>query len=550
MAIDGDFDFIVVGAGSAGATVARRLADHPQNRVLLLEAGGSDRHLYVSMPSGVGEIHRRRMFEWGYETVPQPELDGRRLPQPRGKILGGSSSINGMIFVRGHPDDYNRWAREGAAGWSYADVLPYFKKLENHSGRTSPYRGTDGPVSTQKGGCENPLFGAFIQAGKEAGYPVTEDCNGYQQEGFGPFDANISGGVRFNTSRSYLKSAPRNLHVVSHAQVDRVLFEGKRATGIVVEHSGLRKTVMARKGVVLSAGTVGSPSILMRSGIGQGDTLSSLGIAPVHNLAGVGRNLQDHLELQFDWTCTEPISLYTHTKWYNTILGGLRWLAFKNGPFAYNHLEAGAFLHSKAGVAHPDIQIHFMPVCMEDQEKFIIKRHGFRIHIGPLRSKSRGTVELSTSSLHSAPLIDPNHMSTQEDWEEMRTCFPLAREIFAQPAMAQFMGEEIRPGPTIASQDEIDAHIRRAAVSAHHLCGTCKMGVDASAVVGPDCAVHGISGLYVVDASVMPSITSGNLHAPTVMIAEKAADHILGKQVLAPVSLPFAKRENWATSQR
>jgi len=545
-----DFDYVVVGSGSAGAIIARRLAEDPHRRVLLLEAGSTDNKLFIKMPLGVGEIHNKRLFDWGYSSEPQKNLNGRSLHQPRGKVLGGSSSINGMIFNRGNPLDYERWQQEGAHGWSYADVLPYFKKLESYSGQSSPYRGDTGLLSAQKGKCENPLFGAFIRAGQQAGYPVTEDVNGFQQEGFGPYDATIQGGYRCSASFAYLKNPPANLVIETGATTDKVMVENGRAVGVIYRHKGQLKQVRTQNEVILCAGAVGSPKILLQSGIGPAKDLNKLGIEVVKDIAGVGANLQDHLEIQFDFACTQPITLYNQAKFHNMIRVGVQWLWNQTGHCAFNHLEAGAFIRSRPGVRHPDIQYHFMPLCLTKPNSFDMTEHGFRVHVGPLRSQSKGFVKLRSTDPDDSPIIDPQHMSCEEDWQEMRACFTLTREIFSQQAFTPYMGREIWPGSHVKTEDDFDDYIRERSVSAHHLCGTCRMGTDEKSVVDPECRVIGIDGLRVVDASIIPSMTSGNLHAPVSMMAEKAADHIRGFGLLDPEPLPFYEASDWQTNQR
>ncbi|MCI4644772.1 MAG: choline dehydrogenase [Hyphomonadaceae bacterium] len=546
----GRFDYVVVGAGSAGATIAHRLAEDPHRRILLLEAGPRDNKLLVRMPAGVGELHGRRLYEWDYATEPQTNLNGRRLPQPRGKILGGSSSINGMIFIRGHALDYDRWEAEGAHGWSYQDVLPYFRKLESHTGRLSPYRGTDGPVGTLKGPCHNPLFGAFIRAGEQAGYPVTSDVNGYQQEGFGPYDANIKDGYRHSASLAYLQAPPENLTIATEADAKSLIIENGRAVGVTYTQAGQERQAYAESEVIVSSGAIGSPMLLLRSGIGPAEDLHALGIPVVADLPGVGQNLHDHLEIQFDFGCQQPITLYREFQPHTQIMIGLRWLLNRTGPCAQNHLEAGAFIRSRPGIRHPDIQYHFMPMCLTDPRKFKITEHGFRVHVGPLRTKSRGFVKLRSADPDARPIIDPNHMSHEDDWTEMRACFDHTREIFSQKAFEPYIGREIWPGTNVSTREEQDEYVRARSVSAHHLCGTCRMGSDEEAVVDPECRVRGIDGLRVADASIIPSITSGNLHAPSLMIGEKAADHIRGFGMEAPLPLPHYQAENWQTAQR
>lgn len=531
------FDYIVVGGGSAGAVIAGRLAEERALRVLLLEAGPRDRHMMIDMPAGVSVLHDQRLFDWNYSTVPQERLSGRRLPQPRGKVLGGSSSINGMIFIRGHAQDYDRWEREGAVGWSYADVLPYFIRFERYAGRPSPYRGSSGPVTVRPGRSKSPLTEAFLEAGRQAGFLATDDVNGSQQEGFGNFDAIIGGGRRCSSSRAYLSGAGANLTVLTGALTLDLVMDGRRVIGVRALVEGHPRQFFADREVILSAGAVNSPQILMNSGVGPADALSACGVKVRHDLTGVGANLHDHLEVQVDFRCAEPVSLFKDVTGWRRYWNGLEWILFHSGVCASNHLEAGAFLRSRSDVPHPDIQFHFVPMCLTDQSRVVIREHGFRTHVGPLRTGSRGAIRLRSDDPLQPPLIDPNHMSTDDDWREMRAAIALAREVFSQKAFDRFRGEEIWPGAEVRSPSEVDDFIRAHAVSAHHLCGSCRMGEDDRAVVDPECRVRGLERLRVVDASIMPSITSGNLHAPALMIGEKAADLILGRAPLPRLNL-------------
>ncbi|MCB2102810.1 MAG: choline dehydrogenase [Rhodobacterales bacterium] len=548
-------DVIIVGAGSAGCVLAHRLSADPKTRVLLLESGGSDRSLFIQMPTALSIPMNSPKYDWRYHTEPEPHLDGRRLHCPRGRVLGGSSSINGMAYVRGHALDYDRWATQGADGWAYADVLPYFRRAETHALGADAYRGGDGPLNTsRRDGRTTPLYAAFVAAGRQAGYPVTADPNGFQQEGFGPMDMTVHKGRRWSTANAYLKPALSrpNLRVETGVEVDRVVIEDGRATGVVVRRGGRTVTHRAAREVILSAGPLNSPKLLMLSGIGPGDHLAEAGVPVVHDLPGVGANLQDHLELYVQQGCTKPVTLYRHMSWWGKARIGLRWLLFKDGLGATNHFETGAFIRSRPGVPHPDIQYHFLPIAMSYDGSSLTERHGFQAHVGPMRSKSRGRVRLAGPDPAAPPSILFNYMSHPDDWADMRACVRLTREIFGQDAFAPFRGDEIAPGPDVTSDDAIDAFVRRTVQSAYHPSCTCPMGPDpaAGAVVDAAGRVHGLTGLRVVDSSVMPSITTGNLNAPTIMVAEKMADAIMGRPPLPRSDAPACESAGWRERQR
>jgi len=548
------FDIVIVGAGSAGCVLADRLSADGTRRVLLLEYGGSDASIFIQMPSALSIPMNMPKFNWFYHTEPEPHLNGRSLHTPRGKVLGGSSSINGLVYVRGNPQDFERWAHEGAAGWSYRDVLPYFRRAEKRAEGGDHYRGGSGKLDTCYGTLKNPLHAAWLAAAAEAGYPQSADINGFQQEGFGRMDMTVGNGSRCSAAKAYLKPAMRrpNLKVLTHALATRIVFEGRRARALEYTHGGGTQRVEVGGELILSGGPINSPQLLKLSGVGPAAELRSHGIEVVHDLPGVGENLQDHLEFYFQVACKEPITLYSSINLWSRALIGARWLLRKDGLGATNHFETCGFIRSRAGIAYPDIQYHFLPMAVAYDGSTLAQEHGFQAHVGPMRSKSRGWVRLASKDPREKPKILFNYLSHPDDWTEMRACVRLTREIFAQPAFDRYRGREIQPGANVQSDAQIDEFIRAKVESAYHPSCSCKMGAadDRMAVVDPQTRVYGLEGLRVVDSSIMPSVTTGNLNAPTIMLAEKAADHILGKGLLPIEDAPYYVASNWRTAQR
>ncbi len=548
------FDYIIVGAGSAGSVLADRLTEDGRSTALALEYGGSDRALIIQMPAALSLPMNSNIYNWGYRSEPEPHLGGRRVNCPRGKVLGGSSSINGLVYVRGNPLDFERWAEQGAKGWGYADVLPYFRRSETFRGGGDAWRGHDGPLVTSHGLKRTPLYEAFIEAGRQAGYAVSADLNGERQEGFGWFDMTVKDGVRWSTANAFLRPAMKrpNLTVVTHALATRIAFDGRRATGVHYRRAGVDALAKARREVILCAGAINSPQLLKLSGVGPAAELRALGIDVVADRAGVGENLQDHLEFYFQVASKQPITLYRHTGLFGRARVGLQWLARGRGLGASNHFEAGGFIRSRAGVRYPDIQFHFLPMAVAYDGSTLAREHGFQAHVGPMRSKSRGWIQLASSDPADPPKIRFNYMSHPDDWAEMRACVRLTREIFAQKAFDPYRGREIQPGADRASDEAIDAFVRDHVESAYHPCGACRMGAidDPLAVVDPQARVIGVDSLRVVDSSIMPSITNGNLNAPTIMIGEKAADMILGREPLPASNAAYFAANDWETRQR
>ncbi|MEM7440520.1 MAG: choline dehydrogenase [Pseudomonadota bacterium] len=556
----GDFaaaDFVIVGAGSAGCAMAYRLSEDGKHSVIVIEHGGTDAGPFIQMPGALSYPMNMARYDWGYQTEPEPALGGRRLAAPRGKVIGGSSSINGMVYVRGHMRDFDKWAEMGATGWSGADVLPYYHRLENWDGSghggDPDWRGNDGPLNVQRGSRDNPLNTAFVEAGRQAGYQVTDDYNGQQQEGFGPMDQTVHNGERWSAAKAYLKPALKRDNVrLIRGLASRVTFEGKRATGVEVVINGKTEVIRAGRDVVIAASAFNSPALLLRSGIGPAAELRALGIEVRADRPGVGRNLQDHLELYIQAKSKQPITLYKYWNLLGKAYVGARWLFTKTGPGASNQFESAAFIRSKPGVEYPDIQYHFLPIAVRYDGQIAPEGHGFQAHVGPMRSASRGAVTLRSADPKEPPKLAFNYMSHPQDWEDFRTCIRLTREIFAQPAFEPFYDGEIQPGAGVQSDDELNDFIREHAESAYHPCGTCRIGSadDPHAVVDPECRVIGVDGLRVADSSVFPQITNGNLNGPSIMVGEKASDHILGRHPLPPSNAEPWVHPNWQSAQR
>jgi choline dehydrogenase len=546
-------DFVIIGSGSAGSAMAYRLSEDGRNSVIVVEYGGSDAGPFIQMPAALSFPMNMSLYDWGFASEPEPHLGGRVLATPRGKVLGGSSSINGMVYVRGHARDFDHWAEAGATGWSHVDVLPYFKRMENVEGGEEGWRGTDGPLHVQRGPRRNPLYAAFVEAGRQAGFETTEDYNGSKQEGFGPMEQTIHRGRRWSAANAYLRPALKRGKVsLVKGLAQRVVIENHRATGVEVLVRGEVVRIGARREVVVAASSINSPKLLMLSGIGPAEMLRANGIEVVADRPGVGQNLQDHLELYIQQESLQPITLYSKLNLFSKALIGAQWLFFKSGLGASNHFEAAAFVRSAAGVDYPDIQYHFIPVAIRYDGKAAAKAHGFQAHVGPMRSKSRGSVALRSPDPRDKPVIRFNYMSHEDDWRDFRHSIRLTREIFAQPAFDPYRGREISPGDHAVSDDELDDHIRQHVESAYHPCGTCRMGRadDRKAVVDPECRVIGVEGLRVADSSIFPRITNGNLNAPSIMVGEKASDHILGRQPLPPSNQEPWINPRWRESDR
>ncbi len=546
-------DFVIVGSGSAGSAMAYRLSEDGKHSVIVIEFGGTDIGPLIQMPSALSIPMNMAHYDWGFSTEPEPHLGGRTLVTPRGKVLGGSSSINGMVYVRGHARDFDHWAEQGATGWSYADVLPYFKRMEDSAGGEEGWRGRNGPLHVQRGTRRNPLYQAFVEAGRQAGFETTEDYNGSKQEGFGPMEQTIFRGRRWSAANAYLRPALKRQNVrLVKGFARRVVIENQRATGIEIEAHGKVQIVKARREVIVAASSINSPKILMLSGIGPAAQLTANGIEVVADRPGVGQNLQDHLELYIQQESTKPVTLNSVLNPFSKALIGAQWLFFKSGLGATNHFEAAAFVRSAAGVDYPDIQYHFIPAAVRYDGKSAAKAHGFQAHVGPMRSKSRGAVTLRSPDPRAKPKILFNYMAHPDDWRDFRHCIRLTRDIFSQAAFDPFRGEEISPGKAVQSDDELDDFIRTHVESAFHPCGTCRMGRanDPGSVVDPECRVIGVEGLRVADSSIFPRVTNGNLNGPSIMTGEKASDHILGRTPLSPSNQEPWINPRWQTSDR
>ena len=546
-------DFVIVGAGSAGCAMAARLSDNGRHSVLVIEAGGSDWGPLIQMPAALSYPMNMKRYDWNYRTEPEPYLAGRQLVAPRGKVVGGSSSINGMVYVRGHALDYDHWAESGARGWSFVEVLPYFRRLESSHGGQEGWRGRNGPLHVIRGTLRNPLYSAFLEAGRQAGYGITDDYNGERQEGFGPMEMTVWKGRRWSAANAYLKPALRRKNLLLlRAHARRIVFEGRTARGVEIEdRSGIRE-VRARREVILAASAFNSPKLLLLSGIGPAAELAGFGIDPLADRPGVGSNLQDHLEVYIQRECPEPITLNRHLGLFSKARIGARWLLFHDGLGATNHFEAAAFIRSAAGVEYPDIQYHFLPAAIRYDGTAPRDKDGFQVHVGPMRASSRGRVSLRSPNPADAPKIRFNYLAEASDRRDFRTCIRLTREVLEQPAMARFAGPEIQPGADVRGDDPLDAFIAQEAESAYHPCGTCRMGdpADPATVVDPECRVVGVEGLRVVDSSIFPRIPNGNLNGPSIMVGEKASDHILGRDPLPPENLVPWVHPEWRQSQR
>jgi choline dehydrogenase len=540
------FDYVIVGGGSAGCALANRLSEDPKNSVLVLEAGRPDYwfDVFIHMPAALVFPIGNKLYDWMYSSQPEPHMDGRRITHGRGKILGGSSSINGMIFQRGNPLDYERWGADpGMSEWDYAHCLPYFKKMESciAADSSDKFRGKSGPLHMERGPVKNPLFGAFFKAVQEAGHPLTQDVNGYQQEGFAAFDRNVKRGRRYSAARAYLHPVKRrkNLTVQCRAMVAKVLTDGKTATGVEYELPFGRKRTVHAKEVILCGGAFNSPQLLQVSGIGNSEELQKVGITPVHHLPGVGENLQDHLEVYVQHSSTQPVSLNPMMKFWRRPFIGFAWL-FRKGPGASNHFEAGGFIRSNDTVKYPNLMFHFLPIAVRYDGTAPAGGHGYQVHIGPMYSNSRGSLKVTSGDVRDKPAFTFNYLSTQEDKQEWVEAISAARKILNQPAFAPFSGGEISPGPTVTTDAEVLDWVRKDGETAYHPSCTCRMGVDEMSVIDPSTMrVRGMQGLRVVDASVMPYVTNGNIYAPVMMLAEKAADIILGKTPLVPEVVDF-----------
>ena len=550
-------DFVIVGSGSSGSALASRLSEDGKNSVLVLEYGGTDASPLIQMPGALSFPMNMPRYDWGYFSEPEPHLGGRKLACPRGKVIGGSSSINGMVYVRGHAGDYDNWSDTGAEGWSYADVLPYFLRMENWhdsgQGGDPEWRGKNGPLHITRGKRDIPLHKAFVDAGIQAGFELTKDYNGEQQEGFSPMEQTVWKGQRWSAANAYLKPALKRSNLDLHnCLARRIIMDGKRAVGVEVQRGSDVYIVHARREVIIAASAINSPKLLMLSGIGPPAHIKETGINVIADRPGVGQNLQDHLELYIQQACTQPITLFKYWNLFGKMRVGIEWLLNKSGPGASNAFETCAFLRSKPGVSYPDIQYHFLPIAVRYDGQAAAEGHGFQAHVGPMRSASRGSIRLNSSNPEDKPKIVFNYMSQPQDWEDFRHCIRLTRSIFGQPAFDPFRGKEIQPGIDVQSDEELDTFISEHVESAYHPCGTCKIGRpdDPMAVVDPECRVIGVDSLRVVDSSIFPRIPNGNLNGPSIMVGEKGADHILGRAPLPKDNRAPWLNPRWKTSDR
>lgn len=544
-------DYVIIGSGSAGSAIAYRLGEAGHS-VLVIEYGGTDWGPFIQMPAALSYPMNMARYDWGFRSEPEPHLGGRTLVTPRGKVLGGSSSINGMVYVRGHPRDFDTWAEMGADGWSFADVLPYFQRMENWHGGHSEWRGDSGPLHVTRGPRRNPLYHSFVEAGAQAGFELTYDYNGRKQEGFGAMEQTVWRGRRWSVANAYLRPALKSsrVNVVSGLAL-RVVIEEGRATGVEIAQGQARQVIRARREVIVSASSINTPKLLMLSGIGPAAHLAEHGIEVVADRPGVGANLQDHLEMYFQMTSLKPVTLYSVYNYPSMARIGTQWLLAKVGLGTSNQFESAAFIRSRAGVEYPDIQYHFLPLAVRYDGKAAVKGHGFQAHVGPMRSPSRGSVRLKRADPAVAPAILFNYMETEQDWTDFRRCIRLTRGLFAQAAFGPYAGDEIQPGAALQTDDELDGFLREHVESAYHPCGTARLGRrdDPMAVVDPECRVIGVDGLRAADSSIFPRITNGNLNAPSIMVGEKASDHILGRR-LPPSPLEPWINPRWRESDR